>query len=399
MGQRVFNVSLESIDGMDLIFHMNIFNSWRGLNIGLALLVLSLNAETATKGNCVNDGYVEQGGKCCTNFYHHNGGCIPCPTGSYGDNCSTTCPYLSYGENCGFQCKCSADEVCSPHIGCVKTSTASTSTTSTEAGNDMKSIEKSPKVETKSTRNPYSSKVDEVYPIPTDIIPSLAVVSKETNSVTPTSASGGNSQTLQVIIITGSVLSLFLIIIIINQIHGKLKKRRKNISASKKSKPSATNEAEEELYVEINESGMLENISRYDKIESQTSIKQQNSNGDVSKIEIRNETKPMLPKLRNEVIGTKSEELSVRQEDESLEERRSVYLDVVTNNLNESPDNSYLKPVGMLNTYIDVIGSPPKGMSESGSRTECQTFEVESPSICQSELTSQMDTYLEIIHE
>ncbi|XP_048778562.2 uncharacterized protein LOC125682185 isoform X5 [Ostrea edulis] len=394
MGQRVSNVCSESIDGMDLIFHMNIFNSWRGRNIGLALLVLSLNAETTSKGNCVNDR-----GECCTNFYHHNGGCIPCPTGSYGDNCSTTCPSPSWGENCGFRCNCSSDEMCSPHVGCVKIGTASTSTTSTEAGNDMKSIEKSPKVDTRSTRNPYSSKVDEVYPVPTDIIPTLAVVSKETSSVTLKSASEGNSQTLQVIIITGSVLSLFLIIIIINQIHGKLKKRRRNISASKTPKPSATNEAEEEAYVDINESGMLENISRYDKIESQPSIKQQNPNGDVSNIEISNETKPMLPKLRNEVIGTKSEELSVRQEDESLEERRSDYLDVVTDKRNELPDNSYLNPVGMINTYIEVIGSPPKEMSENGSRTECQTFDVESPSICQSELTSQRDTYLEVVHE
>ncbi|XP_056012989.1 uncharacterized protein LOC130052352 [Ostrea edulis] len=343
-------------------------------------IITSLHVNIINGSECVKHG---KRGECCTNFNHHNGGCIPCRTGSYGDNCSTTCPYPSWGESCRFQCNCSADEVCSPHIGCVKTSTASTSTTSTEAGNDMKSIEKSPKVETKSTRNPYSSKVDEVYPVPTDISPTLAVVSKETYYVTSTSASGGNSQTLQVIIITGSVLSLFLIIIIINQIYGKLKKRRKNISASKKSKPSATNEAEEELYVEINESGMLENISTYDKIESQPSIKQQSSNGDVSKMEISNETKPMLPKLINEVIGTESDKK----------------MRVVSATLNESPDNSYLKPVCMLNTYIDVIGSPPKGVSESGSRTECQTFEVESPSICQSELTSQMDTYFEVVIE
>ncbi|XP_056012990.1 uncharacterized protein LOC130052353 [Ostrea edulis] len=283
-------------------------------HIVVVAIITSLHVKIISGGECAKHG---KRGECCTNFYHYNGGCTPCPTGSYGDNCSTTCPYPSWGENCRFQCNCSADEMCSPHIGCVKISTASTSTTSTEAGNDMKSIQKFPKVEIKSTRYPYSSKVDEVYPVPTDIIPTLAVVSKETYYVTPTSASGGNSQTLQVIIITGSVLSLFLIIIIINQIYGKLKKRRKNISASKKSKPSATNEAEEELYAEINESGMLENISRYDKIESQPSIKQQNSNGDVSKIEISNETKPMLPKLRNEVIGTESEELSVRQEDES----------------------------------------------------------------------------------
>ncbi|XP_056012970.1 uncharacterized protein LOC125682185 isoform X3 [Ostrea edulis] len=357
-------------------------------------IITSLQVYIISGSECVKHG---KRGECCTNFYHHNGGCIPCPTGSYGDNCSTTCPSPSWGENCGFRCNCSSDEMCSPHVGCVKI--ASTSTTSTEAGNDMKSIEKSPKVDTRSTRNPYSSKVDEVYPVPTDIIPTLAVVSKETSSVTLKSASEGNSQTLQVIIITGSVLSLFLIIIIINQIHGKLKKRRRNISASKTPKPSATNEAEEEAYVDINESGMLENISRYDKIESQPSIKQQNPNGDVSNIEISNETKPMLPKLRNEVIGTKSEELSVRQEDESLEERRSDYLDVVTDKRNELPDNSYLNPVGMINTYIEVIGSPPKEMSENGSRTECQTFDVESPSICQSELTSQRDTYLEVVHE
>ncbi|XP_056012986.1 multiple epidermal growth factor-like domains protein 11 isoform X3 [Ostrea edulis] len=172
---------------MDSIFQMRIFNSWRGQNIGLALLVLSLNAET-TKG-CVNDR-----GECCTNFYHDNGKCIPCPagsygdncsitcsppfygkdcrhrctcspdeecnpykgcvridtacpTGSYGDNCSTTCPYPSWGENCGFWCKCSVDEVCSPHIGCVKTSTASTFSTKTKAGNYMTSTQNSIKPE------------------------------------------------------------------------------------------------------------------------------------------------------------------------------------------------------------------------------------------------------------
>ncbi|XP_056012994.1 uncharacterized protein LOC130046608 isoform X2 [Ostrea edulis] len=153
-------------------------------------IITSLHVNIISGRGCVKHG---KRGECCTNFYHHNGGCIPCPTGSYGDNCSTTCPYPSWGESCGFQCNCSADEVCSPHIGCVKTSTTSTSTTSTEAGNDMKSIQKSPKVETKSTRNPYSSKVDEVYPVPTDIIPTLAVVSKETYYVTPTSASGAST--------------------------------------------------------------------------------------------------------------------------------------------------------------------------------------------------------------
>ncbi|XP_056009414.1 multiple epidermal growth factor-like domains protein 6 [Ostrea edulis] len=65
---------------------------------------------------------------------------VPCPTGSYGDNCSTTCPYPSYGENCGFRYKCSPDEVCSPHIGCVKRSTESTSSTSIKAENDIKSM-------------------------------------------------------------------------------------------------------------------------------------------------------------------------------------------------------------------------------------------------------------------
>ncbi|XP_048778581.2 uncharacterized protein LOC125682187 [Ostrea edulis] len=377
---------------MDSIFQMRIFNSWRGRNIRLALLVLSLNVNT-TKGSCVNDG-----GECCTNFYRYNGKCIPCPVGSYGDNCSLTCSPPLYGKNCGHRCTCSPDEECNPYKGCVRIDTAYTPSTSIKAGNDMESTPNSIKVETTSMRNPYNSKVDKVYPVSTDIIPILEVVSKETNSVTPKSVAGGNSQTLQVIIITGPVLSLFLTIIIINQIHGKLKKRRKNISASQKPKSLATNEAEEEAYVEINESGMLENISRYDKIESQPSIKQQNSNEDDLKIDICDVTKAMRPKLRNKVIDIKPEEPSVRQEDESLEERRSDYLDVVTDTLYESPDNSYLKPVCMLNTYIDVIGSPPKGMSESGSRTECQTFEVESPSICQSELTSQRDTYLEVVH-
>ncbi|XP_048778567.2 uncharacterized protein LOC125682186 [Ostrea edulis] len=377
---------------MDSIFQMRIFNSWRGRNIGLALLVLSLNAET-TKG-CVNDR-----GECCTNFYHDNGKCIPCPAGSYGDNCFITCSPPRYGKNCGHRCTCSPDEECNPYKGCVRIDTVSTPSTSIKAGNGMKSIQNSMKVERKSTRNRNNSKVDKAYPVSMDIIPILAVVSKETYYVTPTSASGGNSQTLQVIIITGSVLSLFLIIIIINQIHGKLKKHMNIISTRQISDPVATNEAEEEAYVEINESGMLGNSSRYEKFESQPSIKQQKTNEDDSKIEICDVTKPMLPKLRNRVIGTKSEESSVRQEDESSEERRSDYLDVVTDNLNESPDNSYLKPVGMLNTCLDVIGSPPKGMSESESRTGCQTFDMESPSICQSELTSQRDTYLEVVHQ
>ncbi|XP_056012996.1 cell death abnormality protein 1-like [Ostrea edulis] len=128
---------------MDSIFQMIIFNSRTGRNIGLlAYLVLSLNAETITKGCVINRN------ECCTNFHHHNGECIPCPTGSYGDKCSTTCPPPLYGENCGFQCKCSLDEVCSPHIGCVKISTASTFSTKTKAGNYTTSTQNSIKPET-----------------------------------------------------------------------------------------------------------------------------------------------------------------------------------------------------------------------------------------------------------
>ncbi|XP_062589578.1 platelet endothelial aggregation receptor 1-like [Saccostrea cucullata] len=107
-----------------LYFPKRLLNSWRGRNVGLALLVITLNAETVSKGNCVNNRYVEAGGECCTNFYPSNGECIACPAGSYGDNCSTTCPSPSYGENCGHQCHCSSWEECSPFKGCVKITTS-----------------------------------------------------------------------------------------------------------------------------------------------------------------------------------------------------------------------------------------------------------------------------------
>jgi hypothetical protein len=191
---------------------------------------------------------------------------------------------------------------------------ASTRSASIESGNNTESTQKSGKGETKSTTNPY----------------------KETDSATPKPVSGDVSQTMQIIIITGSVLSAFLIIIIINQIHGKFKKYSKHSSASQMPQLQTPNEAEEVVYIEINEAGMLGNISCFDKLKLKRSIKQQNTDADPLKIEISNVEKPALPNGRNRVYGIKSEESPFGQE-----EMPSDYLAVVTDDkLHESQDNS-----------------------------------------------------------
>ncbi|XP_078326698.1 uncharacterized protein LOC111127630 [Crassostrea virginica] len=94
-------------------------HKWESKNKCLIILIISLYAETTSKGTCFNEG-----GECCTNSYRSDGKCITCPPGTYGDNCTTSCPNLHYGENCGLKCECTSDERCDPAIGCVSITTA-----------------------------------------------------------------------------------------------------------------------------------------------------------------------------------------------------------------------------------------------------------------------------------
>ncbi|XP_062608137.1 uncharacterized protein LOC134269985 isoform X2 [Saccostrea cucullata] len=372
---------------------------WCGDGFVLIFFITSLQPRIMSRGECVNNG---KRGECCTNFYPSNGECIACPAGSYGDNCSTTCPYPSYGENCGHQCDCSPGEECSPFKGCVKITTAPPPSTANHRNSNTESIPNisiKPGKDKKSTQN-FKAETKHVTDNSKINLEIRSTVSHGDFVKTTTETTSGNSQTMLVIIITGSVLSLFLIIIIINQIHGKLRKQRERKSTNKKSNPEVPNHPEEEAYVEINESGLLGNISNYDKMESQSSVKRLKRNDEMFEVIKDDVAKPMLPGGRDQLIEIKSKD-SIVEEGRCLgDEHPSSYLDVISVNPNESPDNSYLKPVGKMNVYTGVIGSPPKELTHSESNISNESKgSHDSNSVCINGQRSLEGTYLEVVHQ
>ena len=162
-------------------------------------------------------------------------------------------------------------------------------------------------------------------------------------------ASSIGPNAIPVIIITGSVLSLFLIIIIINQVHEKIKKQRK----AKLTSPARMSAGmpEEETYVEINESTMQRNATRYNKL---------GKNQPTQNIS----DPPLLPGREDSIRKITSPEKV---------ENCSDYLDAVHVHAEEHTDNSYLNPIGKCNSYLEVVETPPEDASCTDIRGTEQT--------------------------
>lgn len=330
---------------MDDFLPTKLHNFWRCKNKCLILLIISLNAETTSKGSCVNER-----GECCTNFHKINGTCSPCPPGTYGDNCSTECPNQHYGENCGLKCNCRPDEKCHTLHGCISITTTLVSLTTTKSYIDKEKTSLSiTEVPDPSLRSSAPANIANITKSNTKSTPKVSILS--TTGIGPT-LGGGDSNTTRVIIITGSVLSLFLLIIIVNQIHEKLKKRRTEKVHSNRNQGSS-NMIEEEAYVEINESSMLGYTSRYDKIKSQSSVVQR-SRKDTGCLKIEtNVSPPILPSRMDNDTNSDSSQI--------ITEHHPDYLDVVHQGSTGNPDNAYVDPVTSKknNAYTEVVGTPP----------------------------------------
>lgn len=299
------------------------------------------------KTDCVNNGGK---GECCTNFHKINGTCSPCPPGTYGDNCSTECPNQHYGENCGLKCNCRPDQKCHTLHGCISITTTLVSLTTTKSYIDKEKTSLSiTEVPDPSLRSSAPANIANITKSNTKSTPKVSILS--TTGIGPT-LGGGDSNTTRVIIITGSVLSLFLIIIIVNQIHEKLKKRRTEKVHSNRNQGSS-NMIEEEAYVEINESIMLGYTSRYDKIKSQSSVVQR-SRKDTGCLKIEtNVSPPILPSRMDNDTNSDSSQV--------ITEHHTDYLDVVHQGSTGNPDNAYVDPVTSEknNAYTEVVGTPP----------------------------------------
>lgn len=225
----------------------------------------------------------------------------------------------------------------------------------------------------------------------TKTTPKVSILS--TTGIGPT-LGGGDSNTTRVIIITGSVLSLFLIIIIANQIHEKLKKRKTEKVHSNRNQGSS-NMIEEEAYFEINESSMLGYTSRYDKIKSQSSVVQR-SRGDTGTLKIEaNVSPPILPSRMDNDTNSDSSRV--------ITEHHTDYLDVVHQGPTGNPDNAYVDPVTSKknNAYTEVVGTPPNDQVQgehaaNNSRGEYQ--EIDEVVIDEGH-SIHRDGYLQVVHQ
>nr|XP_022321688.1 uncharacterized protein LOC111123571 isoform X3 [Crassostrea virginica] len=309
------------------------------------LLIGCCHEKSIGKSECLQNGGK---GECCTNFYRKDGKCIACPPGTYGDNCTTSCPNRHYGENCGLKCECTSDERCDPAKGCISITTAHVIITTLESRSNKETTELSIRPssgsflvssiteisETSANNNAQNYQVSSIYW-------STTTVGSAASSIGPNA--------IPVIIITGSVLSLFLIIIIINQVHEKFKKQRKAKLTSRARMSAGM--PEEETYVEINESTMQRNTTRYNKL---------GKNQPTQNIS----DPPLLPGRKDSIRKITSPEKV---------ENCSDYLDAVHVHAEEHTDNSYLNPIGKCNSYLEVVETPPEDASCTDIRGTEQT--------------------------
>lgn len=322
-----------------------------------------------------------------------NGTCAPCPPGTYGDNCSTECPNEHYGENCGLKCSCGPGEKCHTLHGCISITTSVITQTTTKSFIDKESTLL------------YTTEVTEPF-LMSSATAKLEIKKTKGNTKPPpkiiilsttgagSTIGGSDSNTTRVIIITGSVLSLFLIIIIANQIHEKLKKHRTEKNHTNHNQgPSKI--MEEEAYVEINETSMLGYTSRYNKIQSQSSVVQR-SREDIGTLKIETIAPPpiMPSRMDNETNSDSSQVITEHQTD---------YLDVVHPGPAGNPDHAYVDPVSSknCNSYTEVVGTPPnvEVHGEHAANNLRQAYqEIDDLLIDEGHIINR-DGYLKVVHQ
>ncbi|XP_055998834.1 uncharacterized protein LOC125653404 isoform X5 [Ostrea edulis] len=86
-----------------------------GTLFAIVIIALKLSAYSACSTGVIN-GYE----RCCTNYIKVGSTCQVCPSGYFGENCSSPCNYPAFGFRCLSNCPCSPTN-CNHVTGCVFT--------------------------------------------------------------------------------------------------------------------------------------------------------------------------------------------------------------------------------------------------------------------------------------
>ncbi|XP_056001009.1 delta-like protein A [Ostrea edulis] len=86
-----------------------------GILFAIVIIALKLSAY-----NACSIGVVNGSEKCCTNYIKVDHTCQVCPSGYFGESCSSPCNYPAFGFRCLSNCSCSSTN-CNHVTGCVYT--------------------------------------------------------------------------------------------------------------------------------------------------------------------------------------------------------------------------------------------------------------------------------------
>ncbi|XP_062579241.1 uncharacterized protein LOC134241180 [Saccostrea cucullata] len=343
----------------------------------LLVVLITINGNTQSKGDCANDGRNDKE-ECCTNYYMVEGICRACPPGYFGEHCAIACPYPSFGVTCGDECKCKRSD-CNHEVGCLSNGIVT----------DVSALQTSSSVLKYISDIEYST---------SNVWNRFITTNHESASNSPLE----NTLSTIVIFIVGGILAFFLLIIIVNQIHGKVSRMKKErVSRDSNNQQSGGRHSEE--YCVIDESQLTG--SRYQHIETNNSsqIENKSDEGDITE---KSPDQPLLPTrpLTNPTM---------------LSSQVEVFLDYYGtahgNSISSNPssDGSYEKPVNNVSNYAKVIDTKDgeilvflDNSSESSvnQSSDIQDFKrdlhsSEHPENAPIASHSQQNIYLDVIHK
>ncbi|XP_011412757.3 uncharacterized protein [Magallana gigas] len=242
--------------------------------------------------------------KCCYNHYFKGSTCVQCLAGYYGNDCLKKCDNGLYGERCNNKCDCNTGQFCHHITGCI--------------------IEYSGSTEVPH-RGYESSSTDHTPANFNSPLPSLT-------STSPTSDIQFPQQTNIFIFAIGSVIALFLGIIVVQFcIKLCIKRRKYTQQMSVKRKPVK----EEETYNEINESFI--------------------GLGEGSRDEQRKFARYFELQERNQLTGVPYDKIKTQTHYQDISDS---LIDSSCNSDSSNSNTSYLKPKTNENhSYIDVLES------------------------------------------
>nr|XP_011412754.2 multiple epidermal growth factor-like domains protein 10 [Crassostrea gigas] len=270
------------------------------------------------KGGVTRDGITFT---CCYNHYYNGSSCVRCLAGFYGTDCFKNCDNGFYGERCSYKCKCTAEQFCHHITGCIFGNSGRPEipirgyeNSSTDHGSEI------------SYRGNETSSTDHV---PASSIPPVLSLT----STSPTTDNQFPLQTTIFIFAIGSVMALFLCIIVVQFcIKLRIKRKKYTQQISVKRKPVK----EEETYNEISESLM--------GIEGDDS---RNEQGHVGKYDELQAT--------NQIAGVPYDKIKTQTHYQDISDS---LIDSSCNSDSSNSNTSYLKPkTNESHSYIDVLES------------------------------------------